>query len=306
MGKRPDSDKEFQETAATEIYRTARAEADSELAMMKNNLQGVHDSALKTGRMQAFRAMQLLAEFMEMKQLALMIDSKEYLKIPGVKSAEDYLETQGLSRRTGFNQLKIARTLAAEEVQLLCTLGFTRRDLLGYASLPEDKRLEIKEGKVINLETASREDIRDLIEQVVAETRAVKEETDADLRAKEKVLKDKESVINKQAKALARFEQQAELKGLSPEEDAFMKRVEAHRICAQGSLMALEPEELRAVFPEELSRRSRAFVISAACNLKMQVLALLDTVTIELGDATMNPEVMEDFERWQKENGFTD
>ncbi|EKD36782.1 MAG: hypothetical protein ACD_75C01374G0005 [uncultured bacterium] len=291
--------------AVDEIYNVARADADQELAKVKESLQGVHECAVKVGRIQAFRSMQLLAEFMEMKQVAQLIDSKEYLKIPGVKSIEDYFDQQGIKHRTGYNNLRIARNLEPNELQLLAVLGFTRRDLLGYASLPEEKRLEIKEGKVINLESASREEIKDLIEQVVVENRQAKDEAQKSKQADKRLLELKQKKILDQEKEIteleAKIEIQAVSKGLTPDEHAFVKRIEAHRVLVQGSLIALEPNELSIEFPIELTPRMRATVISTVHNLKMQILALYDTVVTEIGDPVMNPELLEEYERWEAE-----
>ena len=46
-------------------------------------LRGAY-SALKGGRVQAFRAMGLLAEYLEWKTMAEAIDNKDYLNIPGL------------------------------------------------------------------------------------------------------------------------------------------------------------------------------------------------------------------------------
>ncbi|GFO61185.1 hypothetical protein GMST_35100 [Geomonas silvestris] len=290
--------------AVDEIYSVARADADQEMEKMKESLQGVHECALKVGRIQAFRSMQLLAEFMEMKQLAQLIDSKNYLKIPGVKSIDDYFEQQGIKRRTGFNDLKIARNLEPDEVQLLALLGFTRRDLLGYASLPEEKRLEIKEGKVINLESASREEIKDLIEQVVVENKQAKDEAAKSKAAANRLLEIKQKKICDQEREIAaleiKIETQAVSKGLTPDEDNFIKRVEAYRVLIQGALIALEPNELHNELPVDLTPRMRAAVISTVHNLKMQTLALYDTVVTEIGDPVINPELLEEYERWEE------
>jgi len=291
--------------AIDEVYKVARADADQEIAKMKESLRGVHECALRVGRVQAFRSIQLLAEFMEMKQLAQLVDSKKYLEIQGVNNIDDFFEQLGIKRRTGFNDLKIARNLEQDEVQLLAQLGFTRRDLLGYASLPEEKRLEIKEGKVINLESASRDEIKDLIEQVVVETKQVKDEAAKSKIAVERLLETKQKRISDQEKEIAvletKMEAQAALKGLTPDEDAFIKRIDAYLKMVQGSLIALEPNDLHKDFPIEFTPRMSAAVVSTVHSLKMQVLALYDTVVTEIGNPVMNPELLEEYGRWEAE-----
>jgi len=148
-------------------------------------LRGAY-SALKGGRVQAFRAMGLLAEYLEWKTMAEAIDNKDYLNIPGVTSVDEYLDFLGLARRSAFYNLKIARTLTPDEVQLFALIGLTRKDLLGIASLPDEQRLKIKEGKIINLENADREEIRSIIEDLVAES-----------RDKDRILQDKQKMLNR-------------------------------------------------------------------------------------------------------------
>jgi hypothetical protein len=131
--------------------------------------------ALKSGRAQAFRAMALLNEFLEWKTLAEVIDGEQYLDIPGIDTIDQYFEYIGLGRRTGFNQLKVARTLTPDEVQLFTRIGLTKRDLIGYANLSEEDRLQIREGKLKNLDKADKEDVSQLIEDLLDEKKKIKD-----------------------------------------------------------------------------------------------------------------------------------
>lgn len=290
---------DVQEDATTQIYQTARADADRELTTMRDNLQSVHDCALKTGRAQAFGVMRLLAEFMEMKQLAQMVDNKDYLKIPGVNNIDDYFEMQGIKRRTGFNDLKIGRNLEADEVQLLALVGFTRRDLLSYASLPEEKRLEIREGKVINIESASREEIKDIIEEVIAETHRTKEEAEAQLSAKDKVLKSKQDLLNRQERELKKYEKDATAKGLTPDEDAFIQLMFKKHTAFEGYMLSVDPDFVMEN-AGDITPRMRACLISTLHYMKMIVLSAYDTAVLNYGSPDMNPELMEEFDAWEK------
>jgi len=289
--------------AAEEIYKTARAAADRDLAEMREKMNLSNELGLIAGRIQAYKSIELLSEYLGYKQLAKIIDNKEFKKIPGITSIDDYLEQLGIGRSTAYNNLKIARTLTVEEVKLLDKVGFTRRDLLGYASLPDEARMEIRDGKVINLEKADKEEIRKVIEDIILENKKVKEDTDAEIRVRDREIASKRELIKKQEKELALFEKQALVRGLTPDEDAFVKRIEAYKIMAQGSLIAMEPAEIRNEFPD-LSPRMRAALISSAHYLKMQILALYDTLVTEVGDPTMNPELLEDYSRWAEQNGF--
>ncbi len=287
---------------AVQIGERKAEAAKQELAELKaqteENLQRVHNFGVMAGRIQAFKTVQLLSEFLAFKQIAQIIDNGDYKLIPGVTSIDSYFEHLGIKGTTGYNNLKIARALESEEVQLLERVGFTRRDLLGYASLPEEKRLEIKEGKVINIESASKEEIKDLIEQVIVESRQAKDEADKTIKAKDKVLKDKETLINRQAKDLAKFEHEAEARGLTADEDACLKNIENLKMSFDGYLERLDPVFLLNQY-DDVTPRMRAMAISAIHYMRMQVLAAYDTAVTTHGNPSMNPELLEDFQRWQ-------
>lgn len=274
--------------ATNEIYKVARAEADQELAKMDEKIIHSNKIGVMAGRAQAFRSVSLISEFLAWKQLARMFEEREHLNIPGVSNIEDYFEKMGIKPSTAYNNLKIARTLDSDELQLLGHVGFTRRDLLGYASLPEDKRLEIREGKVINLETASREEIKDLIEQVVMETRAVKEEAESAIAAKERVLKDKEAVINKQAKELTRYDREAKQKSLLPEEDAVLGKLEELDTVLYGYVMRVE-NVYDALMENPFAAGVAAF-ITLMDNIKMRVSHFREVAVTDLAPAGMLPE----------------
>jgi hypothetical protein len=285
--------------ASKEIYQVAQADAENKLATMRDNMFAVHNVGLISGRAQAFGSIKLLSEFLEYKQLAQVIESKDYLKIPGVTSIDDYLEKLGLGRSTAFNNLKLARTLTAEEVQLLGQVGFTRRDLLSYASLPEESRLEIREGKVINIESASREEIKDVIEEIIATSREKVGEAEAQVSAKDKVLKSKQDLLNKQEKDLLKYEKQAAAKGLTPDEDAFLQLMSNKKTSFDGYMLSMDPDFVmeRA---GEITPRMRAALISTLHCMKMEILAAYDTAVMNYGSPDMNPEVMAEFEAWEK------
>lgn len=277
--------------ATQEIYELARQHSDQELAAMRDGLNAVHTVGLISGRAQAFNSMKLIAEFLEYKQVAQIVDNEDYLKIPGVSSIDDYFEKLGLGRSTAFKNLKIARALTVEEVQLLGQVGFTRRDLLSYASLPEEKRLEIREGKVINIESASREEIKDVIEEVIAEAHRTKEEADAQLSAKDKVLKSKEDVINKQERELKKFERDAAKKGLTVTEDAFIQRMDNLRTTFDGLMLQIEPDYMADLAPDDGGTpRMTAAYLTTLDYARKQLMTAYQRAEEMYGDATMCPE----------------
>jgi len=222
------------------MFEAGREQGALEAAAAKNNLEKSHHLGLISGRAQAFSSIKLIAEFLEWKHVSQVIETEDYKLIQGVTNIDDYLEKLGFSRSAAFRNLKIARTLSPTEIQLLAQVGFTRKDLLGYASLPDEARMEIREGKVINIEKASREEIREVIEQVLQENRHDKEEATKTAEAKDRVLRQKEEMINKQSKEIIQLESRIE--GLAagmnvtPEEVAYCKAIDKFNITLNGYL----------------------------------------------------------------------
>ena len=208
------------------MFELGREQGALEAEIAKNNLEKSHHLGLISGRAQAFSSMKLIAEFLEWKQVSQVIESEDYKLIQGVTSIDDYLEKLGFSRSAAFRNLKIARTLSPTEIQLLAGVGFTRKDLLGYASLPDEARMEIREGKIINIEKANREEIREVIEQVLQENRQVKEEATKTAEAKDRVLQRKEEMINAQEKEIIQLTTRIEEIAVPREEAAFCKLVD--------------------------------------------------------------------------------
>lgn len=252
------------------MFELGREQGALEAEVAKNNLEKSHHLGLISGRAQAFSSMKLIAEFLEWKHVSQVIESEDYKLIQGVTDVDDYLEKLGFSRSAAFRNLKIARKLSPTEIQLLAGVGFTRKDLLGYASLPDEARMEIREGKVINIEKANREEIREVIEQILLENRQVKEEATKTAEAKDRVLGQKEEMINKQSKEIVQLE--SRLEGIaaemnaSPGEVAYCKKIEKLNISFNGYL-----REIRGLVECEMPGPTAA----------MQLIALLNRLRME-------------------------
>lgn len=160
-----------------------------------DKLQRLHNLGVQTGRAQAFGAIKILTEYLQMKTLAEIIDSKEYLDIPGVTSIEDYFQMTGIGKSTGYKMLKAGRTLSEDELQVCGVVGLTRQDLFTYAALPEDQRLQIKDGKVVNLENADKDDIKWFIEKLLQDNKKVKDAAVDLNKENERLKKEREHLL---------------------------------------------------------------------------------------------------------------
>lgn len=261
------------------------------------------------GRIQAMTFIGKVATVANLIQLKKIKETKSYRDLPNVGTWEEFCNYIKMDRRTVDEDLQNL-TAFGEEFLATChqfSLGY--RDLRKLRQLTHDGTITIDaEAVIINeeripLDADHKEDLQAAIESIIEEQARAKEEMDAQKKAFDRVQNDTRKSMVKLEKELARFTKEAEGKGLSAEEDAFVQLVEKHRILVQGSLIALEPVHLVDGY-DGLTTRMKAKAIAVAHEIKMQALALYDTMVTEIGDATIVPEMIEDFEKWEEENGF--
>lgn len=217
------------------MIEIGREEGARDAQKALETVNAVHDFGLSIGRAQAFKSMRMLSEYLEIKNVLAAIDRKEYLKIQGVSNLDDYLKKSGLSRSKFYEDKKISN-LSAEEVQMLGLVGFTRKDLLGYASLPDEKRMEICDGKVINIEKANREEIREIIEKVLQDNRQVKDDAEKSVKAIERLKDVKQETIDKNERLIADLKEKLDAKAIPSEEADYIKLIEKLDVMLYGYL----------------------------------------------------------------------
>ncbi len=154
--------------AALEVVNMGKCIEEKQSEFIKK----VHSVALYMGQAQAFDGMALMSEFLKYKAMQKVADNREVLEKMGFSTIEDYFEAAGIGRRTGYNNLKIARTFSVEEVQSFALIGLTKKDLLGIAGLPPDKRPKIIDGKLENYDNADPEELKEIVESLVVENKA--------------------------------------------------------------------------------------------------------------------------------------
>lgn len=223
-GRKQVLDQEFE--LNKQMMELGREEGAREAKQALEAVESVHHLGQIAGRAQAFGAMKLISEFLEWKHISQLINSKEFLKIQGVTSIDDYLDRLGFTRSAAYRNLKIARTLTAEEISLLGQVGFTRKDLLSYASLPDEARIEIREGKVINIEKASRESIKEAIEEVLQEKAQLKEESDKTFKTMERLKGQKQQKIDEHERKIVELEARLEDVGIPRDEAAYCELID--------------------------------------------------------------------------------
>lgn len=285
-----------------EAHKVAKAEYDRQLEQMKEDVEAVRIESQAAGVLQTLQATAAYGELLKAITLHRIKESKEYKK--GGMTWDGFCESQGLERRTVDRMLDDLSPIIdafSDSVVRFSGMPFNKIRLLGRqisGQLSEIKDNCLVYGdETIPLTPEYRDDVQALIERIGEEAKATKEEAEANVRAKDKVLKSKEDVIRKQEKELARYEKTVKAKGLTPEEDSLLGKIDELGVVLNGHCLQLETilDALReqAIQSEPYPNAIAAF-ISLLDNVRMRVGAYRESVVAELSPPGMLPD-----EEWQ-------
>lgn len=291
--------------AANEIYQVAQQQANAEMAALREEVEAIRQESQAMGALQAIETTIAFQEMLKAITLHRIKQSKEYKK--GGLTWVDFCESLGLSWRTVDQMLEDIRPVIdtfSAKIADFSGMPFNKIRMLGKqisANLAEiQNNCLIYGDESIPLTPEYRDDIQALIERIGEEAKEKLEETQAQLSAKDKVLKSKQDLLNKQERELNKYERQAAAKGLTPDEDAFLQLMSNKKTSFDGYMLSTDPDFVmeRA---GEITPRMRSALISTLHYMKMQILAAYDTAVMNYGSPDLNPEVMEEFEAWEKE-----
>jgi len=232
---------------AEHLMAAGRAALEPVVEELKSKLEKSEQLYLKTGQHQAFRAMALLNEYLAMKSIADIITSKSYRLIPGIKTVHDYCKKYGIPYNTAFENVRITRALTEEEYGLFTKIGFTRQDFLGYASLPEDQRVQIKEGVLVNIEKADNTQLRALLEEQIYEQKKERAKSEDEKQDLNRTLKKNAKAIQELNSEIAHLEGSAKEKGLTLDEEAFLQYLDKKLLGFGVYMKNMDPENIEAL-----------------------------------------------------------
>lgn len=244
------------------------------------------------GRVQANN---LAAKFANVSNLVWLKQIKElklYRDLPSVGTWDKYCDYLGLSRQKVDEDLMNLQFFG-EEFLLTCQqLSVGYRDLkklrksITAGDMTIDAQGVLIGEECIPLDPDHAEDLQAAIESLLESKNSQIEEQAATIRAKEKVLKDKETIINKTARALAKAEGRAEKAGYTAGEEALIQELDNSRTIIDGFLMKFDPE--RNPLPEDATARMRAKLMHTLDYFKRVILATYDTAADLYGTPEMD------------------
>jgi hypothetical protein len=283
--------------AAEQIYALAKADADQQLAEMKNEIESVRIESQAAGVLQALQATSAYGELLKAITLHRIKQNKEYKA--GGMTWDGFCESQGLERRTVDRMLDDLGPIIdtfSDSIVRFSGMPFSKirllgRQISGHLSEIKDNCL-IYGDEEIPLTPDHRDDIQALIERIGEEARAVKDEAESTIRTKDRLLKGKEEVIKKQEKDLARFEREVKARGLTPEEASLLDKISAMEVVFNGHCQQMDT--LIKSLRETPATDAVAATIAMLDSVRMKVNVYRDEVVVNLAPSGMLPD-----EEWQ-------
>jgi len=246
-----------------EIAKQSRALADAELERLKGEIDGRLAEQFLLGVLTKIDYDNAHNKLLKYALLYQYKQKKEYLK--GGKSWEAFLESIGEERRTVDNIFKDLRPLFDEfhgKFSGLSGLPFNKVRYLGKSIQEKFSGFEddclVFDGEKIPLDPEHKEDIEAVIDKMKEVHRKEREEIEAALKARDRILEEKERVIVNQEKELAKLNRTLEERGFKPGEEEFLGEIENLRTAFGLIAGKLDPESVADFVHPERGGTERA------------------------------------------------
>jgi hypothetical protein len=244
------------------------------------------------GRIQGLSMMTKFADVSNLIWLKGIKEQKIYRDLPRIGTWDKFCEYIGVSRQKVDEDLANLRAFGEDFLTTVSSFSVGYRELrkLRQITAAGDMTIDaqgvlIGEERIL-LDPEHTEDLQAAIESLLEAKNSQLDEQTATLKAKDKVLKDKEVIINKQARALAKAEGRAEKAGYTAGEEALIQRLDNARTIIDGFLMEFDPE--KNPLPEEATPRMKAKLMHTLDYFKRIILATFDTVADLYGTPEMD------------------
>lgn len=287
------------------IKRMTRTDADTEAALevvemerkqeeLKRMEQEEKERLIAQSHEMAgqIKAAAMFSKFGDVSRLVWLKQVKDTKSYRAIGTWDNYCEYLGLDRRTVDENIQNLRAFGEDFLETVAKMSVGYRELRKLRQLTQNgdviidaEYVTIGEEK-IPLSTDSAEDLQAAIEGLLEYKNRMIDDQAATLKSKDKVLKDKEKLIQRQARELSVLEGKAEAKGLTPEEDAILQKLDNARTTIDGFLMQFDPE--KNPLPENATVRMRAKLMHTLDYFKRIIHATYDTAADLYGDPEMD------------------
>ncbi len=277
-------------TAAMEIVTLEHRQDELAKLSLKKREAGIATGFESAGKTKTHGMMEAQHRFMKLVEMKAMKESKKYSEELGM-SWEQYCNYCGESRRTVDDQLQDLKPFKSEFLARLAEAFGTELHKIKYLgeaisakSAGIKGNLLIYDGREIAIVPENKDQIQEVLDQIENAYKTDLDKTREDLADHKKLVKQKNALLEKNAKTLARFENRAEGKGLSPEEDAFERQIENFQTAFSGYMSRVEPGKIEELNSEgTVTPQMRARYLTLLQWMFMQVKAARDTAEERFG-----------------------
>ncbi|MBN1104723.1 MAG: hypothetical protein JXL84_14995 [Deltaproteobacteria bacterium] len=250
--KRLDSDTE----AALAVVEMEKKQEELKRVEQEKREKAIAQCHEVIGRIQGIK---MLSEFGDVASLMWLKEVKElkiYLDIPNIRTWESFCDYLKLDRRTVDEDLQNLRIFGENFLATVANLQVGYRELrkLRQISAAGDMIIDAEFAVIgeerIPLDADHAEDLEAAIESLLDSKNREIAEQKATIKAKERVLRDKEKKIEGLATEIEKLEGKARAKGHTPEEEAILRKAEDHKGLIDTLFLNIEPENF---FPGDLA-----------------------------------------------------
>ena len=276
------------ELEAQEIEAAKRQQEKARIAAVEEAKEIANKARFQGGQVQAYDFIDKTVRMAKMATLKRIKDSQAYKEVEEAGGTwAGYCKLIGFSIRKVDEDLKNLETFGEEFLEASHRLGLGYRDLATIRALPDETRLQITDGKIVNLESASKKEIREAVEDLIIRHGQETKRLTTQLEEKEKKLK--QAGVREEAQEEKIWDLKNKLEaaqtGLGRDEQQALKEISKLKKQITGvaaKLKATDPK-LKAVVKAE-SMELLGYM-EALARLTMLELGL------ELGDGTTPAEV---------------
>jgi len=284
--------REAVETASEAAMEVVQAEQSRETLAQQEQVKRERLIAEYHQAVGQIKTANMFAEFASISSLVWIQQMRETKAYRELGTWESFCESIGFTRQHVEDQLKNLAFLGEKFLQTVCGLGVGYRELRKLRQLTHEGTVCVEDNAVtigdecIPLDAEHREDLQAALERVIDAKDALLQEKDINLRTKERLIQDKQKLIERQAKDLARYEGEAEKKGLSADEEAFIKQCTTARVTIDGFFAKFDPD--CNPLPENATPRMKAALMETLGYFKRVIDATYDTAGDLYGDAELD------------------
>ena len=283
--------------ATTEIYNVARQQADEEMAKLRSEIESIREESQAMGVLKKIEYDLAHNQMLKYVVLHRIKTAKEYRK--GGLTWKEFCDAIGEPDRTVDRilvELQPVMVTVSAKLADFTGMDFSKIRLLGrsisanLAEISEDGIVNIG-GEMIPLTPEHRDDLQAALERVIETNAKIISDKEATIKAKDKVLKSKSELIEKQAKELSRFEDDAAAGEMTTSEDAWLRKMETLRTSFDGYMLKVDPERCEMAHPDsERTPRMVAAYLTTLDYMRKQLLVAHDIATDLYGSVAMIPE----------------